>query len=210
MLQAKNRRPERRGFTLMEMLVVLAILVLLMAMVAPRIIGTQKKADVDSAKVQIGLFKSALERYALDMKDYPTTDQGLRALCEEPTGDGDIGMDRGGENRGEGRVESRGDLAGGDKPERSNWDGPYLNSTSLHNDPWGRQYQYEYQPTHGRGDFPDIWSLGRDGEEGTDDDIVSWTETQTDRGMGDTDRVQAREPSGPPSPSSSASRDRAP
>lgn len=142
----RNRR--RQGFTLMEMLLVLAILVVLMGLVAPRILGTQKKADVSSAKTQIGLLKSALERYALDMKDFPQTEQGLAALAKSPT----------------------------DK-EDTKWEGPYVSTAELPKDPWGHDYQYEYPPTHGEvtGDSPDIWSLGPDGEDGTDDDVVSWS-----------------------------------
>jgi general secretion pathway protein G len=78
------RRTRQRGFTLMELLVVLAILGLLIAMVAPRILGTQKKADISGTKNQIGMLKAALERYALDLKDFPGTEEGLQALVEMP------------------------------------------------------------------------------------------------------------------------------
>ena len=64
----------------MEVLIVLAILVMLVGMVAPKILSSQKKADVNAAKTQIGLYQSALEHYAMDMKTYPTTEQGLAAL----------------------------------------------------------------------------------------------------------------------------------
>ncbi len=74
----------RLGFTLVEMLVVLGILVVLVSLVAPRIIGSQKKADIKAAKTQIGMIKAALEHYALDTKSYPTTEQGLQALIERP------------------------------------------------------------------------------------------------------------------------------
>ncbi len=203
-----NRRVRRRGFTLMELLVVLAILVLLMAMVAPRILGTQKKADINAAKTQIGLFRGALDRYALDLKDYPTTDQGLRSLCEEPSQDTKSYSDR-----GNSRVETNIDSENGNGNESSSgtkWDGPYLSSTSVPKDPWGHAYQYEYPPTHGKGDFPDIWSYGPDGEDGTDDDIVSWTDSQNDNRMDNTrDRESSRD-SRPSTSSSSSSGEKAP
>jgi general secretion pathway protein G len=142
----RMRRTRRRGFTLMELLVVLAILGLLIAMVAPRILGTQKKADISGTKNQIGMLKAALERYALDLKDFPTTEEGLQALVEMP----------------------------GEEEMADRWDGPYLNSPSLPQDPWGNPYQYEYPPQRGQGDYPDIWSFGPDGEDGTEDDVVSW------------------------------------
>ena len=53
------------------------------------------------------------------------------------------------------------------------WNGPYVSGT-IGLDPWGNTYQYEYPPTHGNADTPDIWSYGPDGEEGTEDDINSW------------------------------------
>ncbi len=146
MRQTQQRNRDRRGFTLMEMLLVLAILVVLMGLVAPRILGTQKKADISSTKAQIGSLRSALEHYALDMKDFPKTDQGLSALIESPA-----------------------------EKESSSWDGPYVTSSELPKDPWGHDYQYEYPPTHGKGDSPDIWSLGPDGEDNTEDDVVSWS-----------------------------------
>lgn len=154
----KRSTSRRGGFTLVEMLVVLGILVFLVAMVAPRILGTQKKADISGTKTQIGMFKAALERYALDAKDFPTTEQGLMALIEEPAGE--------------------------EKTTVSGWEGPYVTSTELPKDPWGNEYQYEYPPTRGKGDYPDIWSFGPDGEDDTEDDVASW---QKEEGEGNTD-----------------------
>lgn len=141
---AVGRRP--RGFTLMEMLLVLAILVLLMALVGPRILGTQRKSDIGATKTQIGMLKAALERYALDLKTFPSTEDGLPALIEAP---------------GKGDNESR-------------WDGPYIDADAVPADPWGHPYQYAYPPLHGKRDFPDLWSWGPDGDDGSEDDIVNW------------------------------------
>jgi general secretion pathway protein G len=164
----RHRRP-RSGFTLVEMLVVLAILVLLVSMVVPRIIGSQKRADINAAKAQIGLFKSVLEKYALDCKKFPTTEQGLSALVSKPA-----------------------DLA-----ETATWDGPYV-SGDIPKDPWGHEYQYEYPPSHGRGENPDIWSFGPDGEENSEDDITSWGGgtggSSDDKAAGDEKRGEGRRP----------------
>lgn len=140
--------PARGGFTLVEMLVVLGILVVLVSLVAPRIIGSQKKADIKAAKTQIGMIKAALEHYALDTKGYPTTEQGLQALIERPA----------------------------DLDESTPWEGPYL-SGALPRDPWGNEYMYEYPGTHTNSDEPEIWSLGPDKEDNTEDDICSWDKT---------------------------------
>lgn len=145
----------RRGFTLVELLIVLAILVLLASLVGPRLLGSKQKADINAVKTQIGMFQSALERYAIDMNQFPSTEEGLAALVTSP-----------GQGQGESTDES-GESGG-------TWDGPYLKSETVPVDPWGKPYSYEYPPTHNKINVPDIWSFGPDGQENTEDDIVSW------------------------------------
>ncbi len=167
-LNANNySRNLRRGFSLTELLIVMAILVLLVSLVGPRLLGSKKKADVNSVKTQIGLFNASLERYAIDMNKFPSTEEGLNALVEEPSGEAGVASDDGGLDVG-GDAEDGGESG-------SNWDGPYLKTAKLPKDPWGKAYRYEYPPKNGKGDQPDIWSLGPDGQENTDDDVVSWT-----------------------------------
>lgn len=163
-------RNSRFGFTLTELLIVMAILVLLVSLVGPRLLGSKEKADINSVKTQIGMFQSALERYAIDMNKFPSSEQGLAALISEPAADssgGDL------EGRSDGGVE----LEGGEEDggSSSNWDGPYVKTEKLPKDPWGNSYRYEFPATHNKLNVPDIWSLGPDGQENTDDDIVSWT-----------------------------------
>lgn len=146
-----RRRKGQAGFTLVEVLVVMAILALLAGLVLPRVLGSKKKADLDAAKTQIGVFQGALEQYALHMNDFPTTEQGLIALIETPDSS---------EETGEG--------------SSSKWDGPYLSKSDLPVDPWGNDFQYEFPATHGKGSEPEIWSFGPDGVDDTDDDITSW------------------------------------
>lgn len=141
------RRRSRGGFTLIEVLVVIAVIALLAALVAPNIfqhLGTAKDA---TARSQIELLGAALDAYRLDNGRYPTTEQGLAALREPPTV----------------------------PPLPPNWRGPYLRK-EVPLDPWGRPYIYlcpgEVNP-HGY----DLLSLGADGElggEGENADIVSW------------------------------------
>jgi general secretion pathway protein G len=131
------------------MLVVLAILVLLVSMVAPRVLKSQKKADMQTAETQIGTLQKCLKFYALDMKDYPSTEDGLTALLKAPEGEGETSSTK--------------------------WDGPYIDRDEIPVDPWGNEYQYEYPATRGSGPDPDIWSYGPDGEDDTEDDICSWS-----------------------------------
>jgi len=160
----------RRGFTLTELLIVMAILVLLVSLIGPRLLGSKQKADVNAVKTQIGMFQSALERYAVDMNKFPSTEEGLSALVAKP---GDAGGS--GSASGESSEASGGDAAAGGTAATGTWDGPYLKTESLPKDPWGNNYAYEYPPTHNKINVPDIWSWGPDGQENTDDDIVSWT-----------------------------------
>ncbi|MGQ9607266.1 MAG: type II secretion system major pseudopilin GspG [Thermogutta sp.] len=61
-----------------------------------------------------------------------------------------------------------------DLPDPSKWDGPYLDSQFVPLDPWGNEYQYMYPGQNDPEGFPDIWSFGPDGVDGTEDDVTSW------------------------------------
>jgi general secretion pathway protein G len=77
------RRARRAGVTLIEMLVVVTIIALFAALVAPRLLGRADQARVTAAKVQIQNFQGALAQYKLDLGTFPTTEQGLKALREK-------------------------------------------------------------------------------------------------------------------------------
>lgn len=185
----RSKLPARSAFTLVEMLIVLAILVGLAALVVPRLLGTQKKADVNNTKTQIGLLRGCLQNFHLDMKRFPTTEEGLAALVMVPTG-----------------TEGSADAAA-PATATTNWAGPYTETGELPTDPWGNQYQYAYPPTHSKADFPDIWSFGPDAQDGTDDDICSWTREAGEGGAegeyGQYDQYQ-NQSAAPPPPASSA------
>jgi len=150
----RQNTSRRAGFTLVELLIVLGILVAMFALVLPRFLGSQKKAKIDLCKTQIGAYRAALERYYIDCDRFPTTEQGLEALGAVPA----------------------------DLPANVTWHGPYV-SSDIGADPWGNPYQYEYPPAQGGGDTPDIWSYGPDGEDGTDDDVCSWNTTAPAEGQ---------------------------
>jgi general secretion pathway protein G len=156
-----RRRQIRRGLTLLELMIVLIILVGLMAIVGPRLLGTQQKADVRTAQAQIGNLGSALKMYAVDMKSFPTTEEGLEMLVSPPD----------------------------DEALARNWDGPYIEGGDLPLDPWGSQFEYEYNPGESQDetaiDFPVITSPGPDRQSGTDDDISNQdSDTEEEGGAG--------------------------
>ena len=103
----------QRGFTLLEILVVVMILGLLISLAAPRIIGRTDEARVVKAKADMKAIEDALNLYRLDSGIYPTTEQSLAALVEEPTG--------------------------GERPRNWRQDG-YLERVPA--DPWDREYMY--------------------------------------------------------------------
>lgn len=138
-----RRRRHREAFTLIEVLLVLVILVILGSLVGIQIRSAQKKGLVNAAKSQVGMFKSPLDMYQLDLGQYPSTSAGLSALRR----------------------------AAGDAQD-SKWAGPYLEK-EVPLDPWGRQYQYANPGKHNTDSY-DLWSLGPDGAEGTDDDVGNW------------------------------------
>ena len=85
--QRRSLTVHRKGFTLIELLIVVVILGLLSAFVAPRYFSQVGKSEVQMTRAQIDAFEKALDQYRLDMRRYPTTEQGLRALVEKPSAD---------------------------------------------------------------------------------------------------------------------------
>lgn len=77
--------PNQRGFTLVEVLVVIIILGLIAGLILPRITGRVDEAKVETTKIQMKAIKDALEQYKLDNGIYPTTEQGIKALVEKPS-----------------------------------------------------------------------------------------------------------------------------
>ena len=137
----------RSGFTLIEILVVIVVLALLAALVAPTVfrhVGTAKDA---AARSQIEMLGAALDAYRLDNGRYPSGEQGLAALWELPTAE----------------------------PRPANWRGPYLRK-AVPNDPWGKAYLY-LSPGERSPQGYDLFTFGADGQEGGEDenaDIGNW------------------------------------
>ena len=140
-------RRRRIGFTLIELVVVIAIIATLAAVVAPAVFRNDGDAKQGSAKSQIEMMGMALTSYRLDNDAFPTSEQGLAALRTSST----LG-----------------------EPPR-NWRGPYLTRV-VPNDPWGRPYVYVAPGVENPASY-DLYTLGRDGKqggEGEDADVTSW------------------------------------
>jgi len=134
-----------RGFTLIEIMVVVVILGILAAVVVPRIMDRPDDARIAKARQDVRALQSALELYRLDNYQYPSSQQGLEALVSKPSGD----------------------------PPARNWKpGGYINS--LPTDPWGNPYQYVNPGEHGDYDVYSFGADGREGGEGINADIGNW------------------------------------
>ena len=136
---------KQKGFTLLEVMVVLVIIGLLIAIVAPNVLDNQDQAMKQKAMADIASLEQALEMYRLDNFNYPTTEQGLEALLSKPS------------------------LA----PEPRNYrENGYIRR--LPTDPWGNQYQYRQPGEHGRVDIFSLGADGRPGGEGMNAEIGNW------------------------------------
>jgi general secretion pathway protein G len=134
-----------RGFSLIEILVVVVIIGILAAVVVPRVMDEPDRARVTKAKQDIQVLATALNMYRLDNFVYPSTEQGLEALVRQPAG----------------------------QPEAPNWRaGGYLDRVPK--DPWGRDYQYLYPGIHGEFDVWTFGANGMSGGDGINAEIGNW------------------------------------
>jgi general secretion pathway protein G len=139
------RSARHRGFTLIEIMVVVVIIGLLAAVIVPQVVDKVDQARVAKAQQDITSLETALTMYRLDNSKYPTTDQGLSALTTQPT-----------------------------DPNIRHWrPGGYIKRISK--DPWGNDYQYVYPGTHGgEYDLYSLGADNQPGGEGTDADVGNW------------------------------------
>ena len=135
----------KRGFTLIEIMLVVIIIGILVAMIVPNIAGRSEQARKTAAKTDIeSNIGTALDLYKMDIGQYPSTEQGLSALITAPTV----------------------------SPVPTQWNGPYLKKKVVPKDPWGHDYVYVAPGVHNTDSY-DLSSLGPDGVE-SDDDITNW------------------------------------
>lgn len=132
-----------RGFTLLEMLVVLVIIGMIVSLVGPKLFSKVDSSKVQTAETQVKLLRGALETMRLDLGVYPGAEEGLSVLTTRP---------------------------GDDKLARR-WHGPYLED-ALPNDPWGNPYQYVVPGPEGRPfGIYSFGADGKPGGEGYDADV---------------------------------------
>ena len=141
-----NENSKRRGFTLVEILVVITIITLLAGLTIANVGKLFGGSQVDIAKLFVTQsMRTPLVTYRLHMGSYPSTEEGIAVLKAAPAG----------------------------KTDR--WRGPYLDESVKVPvlDPWGEPYQYRNPGGHNKDGY-DLWSKGPDKTDGTDDDIGNW------------------------------------
>ncbi|MDD3484669.1 type II secretion system major pseudopilin GspG, partial [Azovibrio restrictus] len=135
-----------RGFTLIEIMVVVVIIAILGALIVPKVMSRPDEARIVAARQDIGSLMQALKLYRLDNRRYPSTEQGLQALVQKPV----------------------------QAPQPDNWKaGGYVERLPL--DPWGQPYQYLNPGLRGEVDVFSFGVDGEAGGEGHDADIGNWS-----------------------------------
>ena len=141
----RSKLRSERGFTLIEVLLVMVILTVLAAVVVPKFTSRSKEARITAANTDISNLSVVLDAFEVDTGRYPTTSEGLEALVEEPSS----------------------------LSNQSSWKGPYI-QRGVPSDPWGNEYVYEMPGDNNTYGY-DLYSYGPDGQEGGDDDIDNWS-----------------------------------
>jgi general secretion pathway protein G len=144
-----NNGNGEKGFSLIEVMVVIVILGILAGYVAVKVTGQTDEARKTQARVQIETFRTALDLYKLDNGSYPTTEQGLQALVSPPT----VG-----------------------KLPRKWREGGYI--AKIPKDPWSNDYIYQSPGTNGDFDITSYGNDNEPGGEGSDADVNSWEDDQ--------------------------------
>lgn len=146
-MNALRHKSRNGGFTLIEIMVVVIVLGILAAVVIPNLVGRTDEARVAKARSDISEISALLEQFRIDMRRYPTEDEGLAALREPPSSD-----------------------------DAENWKGPYTKKP-IPNDPWGRPYRYNNPAPNGTDSYgvESLGSDGESGGESFAKDINSWT-----------------------------------
>jgi general secretion pathway protein G len=156
------------GFTLIEVMIVIAIILALSGLVGVAVFAQRDSAKKDTAKVELNTIKRGLEMFRLDFDRWPKDEEGLAVLWDKSKLD--------------------------PESDATKWK-QYL-TDPMPNDRWGHAWGYKQVSEHQSDDTKyDLWSNGPDGQEGTDDDITSWSTAGAEGGTGST--AEAPPPSTP-------------
>jgi len=135
-ITSSDNRKNERGFTLIELMLVIVILGILAGVAVTNLTGVGEDARKTKARTDIATIQTALGLYEVKMGGYPGDDEGIQELVEKTD----------------------------EHPS-------FLKTMPM--DPWGQPYNYRQESENGL-DFPDVWSNGKDKQEGTEDDIGNW------------------------------------
>ena len=148
--QSKYRRS--RGFTLIEVMIVIAIVLALSGIIAISVLGRKKEADRKLAEIDLNTMKSALKQFRFDFDRWPNEQEGLSVLWDKAKLDGEA--------------------------DQGKWK-RYVDEP-MPNDRWGTAWNYRPVSEHGDAEMYDLWSNGPDKQEGTEDDVNSWKAESAD------------------------------
>ena len=148
MKRFKARELRRRGFTLVEIMVVVIVLAILAAVVLPNVTGRTDEAKVAKSQADLALFGNLIESFKLDMGRYPTEEEGLEVMRTPPSTE-----------------------------DAERWRGPYSNRP-IPKDPWKREYHYLSPAPDGITEYgiESYGADGEPGGEGFDRDLNTWEE----------------------------------
>ena len=141
----KKVTPARRGFSLIEVMIVLAIIIMIVTLVAFNMRGARDDAKISSARINMRTLEKALERFYEKMGRYPTDDEGIRALWDKSVIT--------------------------DESEVTKWERLINNAEDAANDPWGTAWGYRQKDESTEENVFELWSFGPDKQDGTEDDI---------------------------------------
>lgn len=146
MTTRRTTRPRARAFTLIEVMIVIAIILALSGLIGVALFSRQKEAKSSLAQTDMNTIKQSLKLFYLDFDRFPTDEEGLAVLWAKD--------------------------ALSAEADQTKWK-KYLDS-EMPNDRWGKPWGYRQISEHGDETTYDLWSMGPDGQEGTEDDIVTW------------------------------------